>query len=176
MLRTVWCLETRQQTLVHIYTQWQTGASAECALILQADCFNLVSGESTRWLLEPQCRVFFWSQELNERRFWASEQASEGAGGRCQAWASTCERAVPGRATPCRCCDRSVRVSRYVGQSPGTPSMGTRGEASGLARKWRIIQRARERASDTSTGVTLANVQRRPPPSTLAGNLSNIRS
>lgn len=32
-------------------------------------------------------------------------------------------------------CDMSVRVSRYIGQSPGTPSMGTRGEACGLERK-----------------------------------------
>lgn len=81
--------------------------------------------------------VLLPSRQLNERRF--------RRGWPCQAWASTCERAVPGCATPCCGGDRSVRVSRYVGQSPGTPSMGTRGEALGLERKWRIIHWASER-------------------------------
>lgn len=57
----------------------------------------------------------------------------------CEAWASTCHSSVPGCATPYHDCDRSARVSRYIGQSPGTPSMGTRGQACGLVRKWRII-------------------------------------
>lgn len=100
-----------------------------------ADSFNLVSGKSTCWLFESCFLLVFFCFFVGAEWMALSGKL---AGEQCQAWASTCERAVPG-------CDRSVRVSRYVGQSPGTPSMGTRGEASGLERKWRIIQWASER-------------------------------
>lgn len=70
---------------------------------------------------------------------------------RCQVWASSCERDVPGCAAACSGCDRSVRVSRYIGQSPVTPSMGmgTRGQDCGLERKWRIIHWAQDSLRDS---------------------------
>lgn len=184
MLRTVWCLETWKLTHTHscTYTQSNTQATTEHRMEneqrwnkIQKNrmCFTLRLEALLAvliWLRDKStCRLIVsfslhWSEWTGAFRTMPSEQ--------CQAWASTCGRAVPGCATLCRSCDRSVRVSRYVGQSPGTPSMGTRGGAFGLERKWRIIHWA----SDTSTEVTLANVQRPPPPSTFRANLSNIRS
>lgn len=72
----------------------------------------------------------------------------------CQAWTSTCHSSVAGCATPCFNCDRSGRVSRYIGQSPGTPSMEARGQDCGLERKWRIIHRASNTQDATQSHET----------------------